>query len=1053
MSVVVGGNQPLDVSFRATLTSSEGVMIRTNPNYRPSTPYHMVPGQTYTFTGHELAAVWDVSHLEFSGVSSTQIERSGILPEGHYQLCVAVIDYNHPTVTLSPQAPAGCSNVFTVSMVDPPILLQPGSSATIPSTPPPTFSWTPVQPQPGSASIQYRLLIVPVYPNQTATDALRASTLNAVDRTLSTPGYLYQPTDPVLRPNGHYAWSVTAIDPMNRTVFRNGGKSEARDFYCDDGGAVTAGNDLGNTPHPPTTPTDPLHPGTTTTDNPHRPPPDTTIQPPPDSVPAPPVCQQKIVRIVDPKMDGGLDPASQTSDKMIHRDDFIPLRAIGKDYDQIQWVCIPIPNCPDKGSDITVPLTGRVKFAWEIIEGEGSFVKLGCLPDGVKNDEGDNIIFEPPYVPLNPKAEEKKITKIKITTIDDNPTQPIDDPVEKIITITTKRRVGSPDFYAVDVKSDRPKLPGAPGKIIHDGTCKAVDPKWEPGNGFKAPTIVLPGVADDDKIVAGEWVVLKAEDQRDEDILPVECHSAACTSTLTKPPFEDNVEWNWTVKGGGRIIGSPGRFVIYEAPQKIDTTKDKIEVTVSVIVSNPEKIQFKDKDSDPGEKKLVIYRPGVQLDYPPLAWLPEEDNSVDLKSRLVYRDGGKWNPSLAHMCRIHFFEVTASHEPGKCMNDPVMKEANKCIDLSVKEEKDHEAFNPEKGDCKDLYKEARSKKPVKEYSMTVYSHDWGAYGSLVSFANINKHNAAAQRGELPQYQSVPWQKGDAAIAHPDGREKKSLYTDNRVQVPRDVDENFIADDGWSVTGGKKIKDPVDNSIDKDAKPKADGEGDGLTAYEEYRGFRVEDGSHVRTDPETKDIFLTNKNGLDISVFEGVTKLDVHTITADQYNGDKSRVVNFNASTPAGKTIQQCGLYLVDRNPGPNLLGLADGGPAPPNWTWRCSVDKTKLGVWSAAFTPPLNAATKEAQTVAHELSHGCNTYHHGEGPGIPGHRSGNVDCIMRYDNFVVGAPEAIGSTFCNSPKGTGTNANGAGFGNADKGRGNCEAQPRISARDPKYPKR
>jgi hypothetical protein len=122
----------------------------------------------------------------------------------------------------------------------------------------------------------------------------------------------------------------------------------------------------------------------------------------------------------------------------------------------------------------------------------------------------------------------------------------------------------------------------------------------------------------------------------------------------------------------------------------------------------------------------------------------------------------------------------------------------------------------------------------------------------------------------------------------------------------------------------------------------------------------------------------------------------------------------------------------------------------------------------------LDFKAKLVWTVAHEMSHGCNVKHHGislckhsypdppvQGvPSIPlwpcwntkhGIRSGDVSCVMRYDN--VGAlhpsdpaacaangcpdpfpkPEAIGSVFCTSKKGTGYNAGDKCFGDADDG--------------------
>jgi hypothetical protein len=103
-------------------------------------------------------------------------------------------------------------------------------------------------------------------------------------------------------------------------------------------------------------------------------------------------------------------------------------------------------------------------------------------------------------------------------------------------------------------------------------------------------------------------------------------------------------------------------------------------------------------------------------------------------------------------------------------------------------------------------------------------------------------------------------------------------------------------------------------------------------------------------------------------------------------------------------------------------------------------------------------AEKMQAVVAHELLHGNNVCHHGEGnPEVEnsfdlkqGLRSGNTSCVMRYDN--VGTvlrgfdPEAIGFDLCDSAAGTGYNANGGAFGNAAAKRGNCEGQIRVSGK-------
>ena len=791
----------------------------------------------------------------------------------------------------------------------------------------------------------------------------------------------------------------------------------------------------------------------------------TTDTVPTDSYPV--ICAPDIKPDPNPKMVGGLKnkQTGTGSTSTIFRDDFVALEAVGSDADLVTFFCNPKKPCPDSHSEKTILVAGKVRFEWEVTGGEGRFVKLGCGSEDEKKDKGEHVVFQPPYVALPVKNADTTLTTTITLSIIDDGSPVVDTTVTKIITIKTTRKKLLPDKYIVDITggaADKAKAPVLPAV---NGDCKLVGPTWKPGNNLAVPEIILPGVADASKMVLGQWIVLKSQDQKDMDDIGFNCSSPNCSSSGGGSSYPDNIIWEWTKTGGGEfILGNMGQYIIFQAPMDMPAGKEVIEIKIKVKVMNPGGDR-KDPDKISTEFIVYIYQPGVKLNHPDLTWLPEEDNSLELKSELMYKTGGKWVPALSHMCRIHYFELmNVSTEKGVCLNTPIPKEADQCRDLQLKKENGHEAWDDAKAsgtkcDTKEFYQQARTQRPEKEYSITVHSWDFGSYGFLRSFANVNKKSSLEGK---PVYISIPVKKTD--ITHPLGRLKKTEYADNRVTIPHDIDENRIADGGWIVIGAVKIPDPVTNNEDEDEKPVGDGfKGDGLSSYEEYRGFKTADAGvvqHARTNYKVKDIFIRKDNSLNITLYAKISGLDVHEINENQYVDDKTRVVNmnFNAAT---HIVNQMGLKLADKGNHSSLLGIAysiNGQPTIPNQEIEIRVYSTRIAEVCRRRGLANKLAEKMQAVVAHELLHGNNVCHHGEGnPEVEnsfdlkqGLRSGNTSCVMRYDN--VGTvlrgfdPEAIGSDLCNSATGTGYNANSGAFGNTAAKRGNCIGEIRISGK-------
>ena len=198
-------------------------------------------------------------------------------------------------------------------------------------------------------------------------------------------------------------------------------------------------------------------------------------------------------------------------------------------------------------------------------------------------------------------------------------------------------------------------------------------------------------------------------------------------------------------------------------------------------------------------------------------------------------------------------------------------------------------------------------------------------------------------------------------------------------VPTDDDDNSLAD-GWEEKEGLSGIHAMD---DDDDTPDGDGSrhGDGLTAWEEYRGF-MEHGDHIRTSPKVMDLFLSDQTGgqaaAGVRYFEGVSQIRVHEqLTADELG--ESRVVNRNHNS----------LHKVDQHGIPIVMGpeksTAEAVAETPGKGYGPPVMTAKINLPSGRSyaRPAKGAASNETEdniiTLAHELGHCVGIAHHAEG--------------------------------------------------------------------------
>ncbi|MBI2095530.1 MAG: hypothetical protein HYT89_05135 [Candidatus Omnitrophica bacterium] len=441
-------------------------------------------------------------------------------------------------------------------------------------------------------------------------------------------------------------------------------------------------------------------------------------------------------------------------------------------------------------------------------------------------------------------------------------------------------------------------------------------------------------------------------------------------------------------------------------------------------------------------------------------WVPEYGNQTTVTTQIYEKPPGSAHWVLSNKRRTHVVTFSdRSRELGWCLNFSVPP-APATPDLYLPQARNPDArcYEEDSGTGY-LFRTSETLRKVSRHTFTVGSEDYGSFSKMAAFCK----------------------EGDCAILHrqPDGTVREAAGNEERiVRVPKDDNDNQIAD---GYLPEMLFSPPA--TQDEDPSPIGNRvPGDGLSAYEEYRGFYVK-GAHVRTVWADKDLFVYNQDNLPMVKF-AASQLAVHEIEQSEYDG--ARVVNFNRGHAT--LVAEHGLHLLNEDLGPKTLGRSEGFGPPKN------VNSVKI---HAAHPTHAASADELQSTVAHELGHGVGMRHHGDLPSpvtqtvyppsagwirrlfsyvhpwpticggivLPrdlsvgqkhNQASGMVPCLMRYNYWGRLYPQANGqldciphpepqqTTFCASPAGTVFNSGDSCAGTASVG--NCKGQIIVNDR-------
>jgi hypothetical protein len=427
-----------------------------------------------------------------------------------------------------------------------------------------------------------------------------------------------------------------------------------------------------------------------------------------------------------------------------------------------------------------------------------------------------------------------------------------------------------------------------------------------------------------------------------------------------------------------------------------------------------------------------------------------------------------WLPSNTPRKRITARFTERSKEKGRCMNRDLPDGPQDSPDLFMKQSENLDTKCTDDPTGRGHFGACETTRDVNTWTFEISSEDFGGFSKMLA--------SCPGCVELtPAYHEMHGR-------YPVGIESSSDPDLKFLRVPKDTNDNQVSD------GYGPDKTQIERAHWDDEKlPAGKGvDGDGFTAYEEYRGFYDKWSMHNRTDWKKKTLFIENNSNLPgVTDYESATGLEVYQIDNTQH---KERVVNFN-SGHAHEVDQHCIVLRQSAVTGNGLLGYTETDWGPPKHTQ-----------WVEIY-PGNHKNVRVQDTVVHELGHAINMRHHGQtgmweeewyppgtwrdynpigGIRIPGtdinviahasktpklcgitlpetipfgekhnQSSGMAECYMRYeyqglafyqeDGTIecLGRPPAF-TGFCASPTGTAFNAGDHAAGHATVG--NCIGQ-------------
>lgn len=222
------GYPEIDLYLKVSIIGDNGVSAISEPDFKPAYPINLQPGTSHTVNIDNISEAFNLKHIVIQGTTINELVSGAGLPEGLYQICVRAYDYKTGE-PLSGDEPMGCSSMFPVTNLEPPIFNSPvcGEPQVSYGVQLVNVSWIRPAGAPVGTTYRFEMVEIPENVEIDPNEAFLTAKYPVLYEETSTQTMLILTVDKVsLNPNYTYVMRVTAEDPSGATRFRNNGTSE-----------------------------------------------------------------------------------------------------------------------------------------------------------------------------------------------------------------------------------------------------------------------------------------------------------------------------------------------------------------------------------------------------------------------------------------------------------------------------------------------------------------------------------------------------------------------------------------------------------------------------------------------------------------------------------------------------------------------------------------------------------------------------------------------------------------------------------------------------------